>query len=328
MKRLVALGALFGFLLIAGSAQAQDPCDVNPDTPGCDAPLFEAVPATPDICPAGGWVFVFLGDSFPVCNGLPGTPGAPGAPGAAAPPPAASVIQQVINSPVIAPIQPAGCLSRREFDVTIPQRFRWGTRVQVLVGGRKQYDGSVPSVLVRANHRIRVALQGRPCGVYAVIVTKKGKRPWFRLYTAGPNGNMTGINLAMARAASRPSGMYYDDPNCHNPGDEGIPDHLPPKIHTFFVWGQIRALKFLESQLNQGALIFCAPEDAIYWDNLRIENARNARVTWHVIVHKGDFTIDYMSGCRIATRFRRPSITNPQPTGTQMRCRQWFASKF
>jgi hypothetical protein len=168
MRRIILLAILTAAALTS-TARAQDPCDVNPDDPSCDVELFTATPATPDVCPAGGWVFVFMGTPYPVCNGLPGAPGA------------------------------AGCLSRREFDVSIPQRFRWGTRVTVLVGGRKQWDGNSPSVFVRANHRIRVALQGRPCGVYAVIVTKRGKRPWFRLYTAGPNGNMTGINLAMAR---------------------------------------------------------------------------------------------------------------------------------
>jgi hypothetical protein len=199
MRRIILLAILTAAALTS-TARAQDPCDVNPDDPSCDVELFTATPATPDVCPAGGWVFVFMGTPYPVCNGLPGAPGAAAPPAAAAPaPPAATVIQQVINSPVIAPVQPAGCLSRREFDVSIPQRFRWGTRVTVLVGGRKQWDGNSPSVFVRANHRIRVALQGRPCGVYAVIVTKRGKRPWFRLYTAGPNGNMTGINLAMAR---------------------------------------------------------------------------------------------------------------------------------
>jgi hypothetical protein len=140
MRHTILLAILLA-AAITGTAHAQDPCDVNPDDPSCDVELFTATPATPDVCPAGGWVFVFMGT-----------------------------------------------------------RFRWGTRVTVLVGGRKQWDGQSPSVMVRANHRIRVALQGRPCGVYAVIVTKRGKRPWFRLYTAGPNGNMTGINLAMARA--------------------------------------------------------------------------------------------------------------------------------
>jgi hypothetical protein len=108
MRRTILLAILLA-AAITGTAHAQDPCDVNPDDPSCDVELFTAAPATPDVCPAGGWVFIFMGTPYPVCNGLPGAPGA------------------------------------------------------------------------------------------AVIVTKRGKRPWFRLYTAGPNGNMTGINLAMAR---------------------------------------------------------------------------------------------------------------------------------
>jgi hypothetical protein len=197
MKRLIpTLLALLTVLLFASTASAQDPCDTNPDDPTCDVSIFEVLPAGPETCPAGGWVFVVLGEPYPVCNGIAG---APGAPGQAAPPPAATVVQQVINAPVLSPAQPAGCMSRRRFDVSIPQRFRWGTRVKVIVGGEIQRDGGVPSTFVRANHRIRVDLRARPCGLYAVIVTKKGKRPWARLYTAGPDGNMTGYNLAMAR---------------------------------------------------------------------------------------------------------------------------------
>lgn len=196
---LLLLVVLTGILALTGSAAAQDPCDVNPDAPECNVSIFEVQPAGPETCPAGGWVFIVLGAPYPVCNGAPGATGAPGAPGAPAPPNPASVVQQVINTPVISPAQPAGCFSRRRFDVSIPQRFRWGTRVKVIVGGETQHDGGVPSTFVRQNHRVRVDLRARPCGVYAVVVTKRGKTPWARLYTAGPNGNMTGYNLAMAR---------------------------------------------------------------------------------------------------------------------------------
>lgn len=199
MRRTILLAILLAAALTS-TAHAQDPCDVNPDDPSCDVELFTAAPATPDVCPAGGWVFVFMGTPYPVCNGLPGAPGAAAPPAAAPAPPAATVIQQVINSPVISPAQPAGCLSRRRFDVSIPQRFRWGTRVHVIVGGEEQWENGAKGVMVRANHRIRVDLRARPCGAYAAIVLKRGKRPWAHLYTAGPNGNMTGINLAMARS--------------------------------------------------------------------------------------------------------------------------------
>lgn len=191
-------------LTFTGVARAQDPCDTNPDAPECNVSVFDVQPAGPETCPAGGWIFIYLGAPYPICNGLPGPPGpsTPAAPAPAVPAPGpATVIQQVINQPVIAPVQPAGCLSRRRFDVTIPDRFRWGTRVKVIVGGERQYDQGVPATFVRQNHRIRVDLRARPCGVYAVIVTKTRLRPWVRLYTAGPNGNMTGLNLALARGA-------------------------------------------------------------------------------------------------------------------------------
>ena len=202
MRRTLILLAILASALTAAapaSAQDVDPCDVNPDLPECNVPPIAIAPAP--TCPAGGFTLVVFGEPLePVC--FPAPPAA--APAPATPPPATviqqTIVQQVLAAPLIPANQLPGCLSRRRFDVTIPQRFRWGTRVRVVVGGETQMDGGIGGVFVRANHRIRVDLRARPCGVYAVVVTKKGKRPWVRLYTAGPHGNMSGFNIAMARA--------------------------------------------------------------------------------------------------------------------------------
>ena len=197
----ILLTAIITAFILASTANAQDvdPCDINPDAPECNVPAISIVDAGP-ACPYGGWVIVFFGEpSPPLCWPAPPAPTA-AVPAPVAPAPVTQVIQQVINNPVISPVQPPGCLSRRRFDVSIPQRFRWGTRVQVIVGGERQWDDGVASTFVRQNHRIRVDLRARPCGVYAVIVKKRRTRPSVRLYTAGPNGNMTGFNIAAARA--------------------------------------------------------------------------------------------------------------------------------
>lgn len=187
-RALLGLALLLAALVAAPAAHAQDPCDTNPDDPSCDgtADLIVTVPASPAQCPAGGLVVVILGvpQSPPICSGTPGATGATGAPGAQGIPGQAGA-----PSFVPATVQDPSCVSRRMFDVTIPQRFAWGSRVWVNVGGH------LSLVFVRHNHRIRLAFQGRPCGLYGVVVYKRHVHPFRRLYVMGAGGSLRGFNV-------------------------------------------------------------------------------------------------------------------------------------
>jgi hypothetical protein len=351
MRRLltIALLAFAAFALAPSFAQAQDvdPCDANPDAAECNVPALTVTDAGP-ACPNGGWILAFFGEPAP-----PLCWPAPAAPTATAPAPAVApvtqVINQVIQQPVIQTIQSPGCSSRRAFTVRLPGRFHAHTDVVVRVGREYMHDplgggfhpGRPPTVTIQDDRRVPVVMAGQPCGLYSLIVTRKHKQPLIRFYIAGPNGSIAGVNLASelaaryrARAAARPvasaavhaTGMYFDDDGCHAPGEEGIPDNLPPKIHTFMVAGELRALMFLRDQIDhENATIYCAMQEAVSWDNLDMQDARHASVTWRVTAHYGDFLIGWRSECRLKRVVQPPGILNPRPViATVMRCGGWW----
>jgi hypothetical protein len=111
----------------------------------------------------------------------------PGRPPAVCQPPAPVQVPIFIPATQQAPT----CMSRRVFWLTIPKRFWWAHTVTVAVGSRVYQ----PRVM---NGRTRVVMRGLPCGIYSVRVAKRGvsnRGLKVRLYTAGPNGDMTGVNL-------------------------------------------------------------------------------------------------------------------------------------
>src|ERR1044072_9712546 len=130
MKFILLFGILIAALFYVAPAHAQDVCDVNPDDPSCNVEIFTVVPATADVCPYGGWQFIVFGTPYPVCNGAPGAQGPAGPPGPAGAP-GASAPAGPISAPVIAPVQPPGCTSRRQLSVKLPGRFHVGERVKV-----------------------------------------------------------------------------------------------------------------------------------------------------------------------------------------------------
>lgn len=97
----------------------------------------------------------------------------------------------------------------------------------------------------------------------------------------------------------------------------------PPKINTFLVFTGLRAERFLRDRVKKGDLIFGTVADGVYFDpdSLVIENARNARVTWHVQTHRRTKMIDWTSRCRLSDKMTVPQTW--QPTGISIRCTKW-----
>lgn len=201
MRRLILLAAVVACGLLAGPAGAQDadPCDVNPDAPECNVPPIAIQPAPS--CPGGGFVLVVFGEALaPVCFPPP-APAAPVAPAAPTTVIQQTIVQQVVAAPIIPAVQPAGCGdSRRNFTVRLPGRFHTYTRVRVMFGGIVQHGDGQNTVAVGQDRRINVDMRGFKCGVYALIVRQGHKAPVVRIYTAGPHGNLTNLNVALAQA--------------------------------------------------------------------------------------------------------------------------------
>lgn len=123
--------------------------------------------------------------------GTPGTDGTTGSPGVAGPQGAPGVTTTVVVTRTET-VPPKKCVSRRKISVLLPGRFKSGQRVRVTVGGQ------TARMKVRKG-RIRVSLVGRRCGVYGVTFRRKGLKPFKRLYTAGPNGNVTAYNVPLPK---------------------------------------------------------------------------------------------------------------------------------
>jgi hypothetical protein len=131
---------------------------------------------------------------------------------------------------------------------------------------------------------------------------------------------VTTIALAFGAAAhADPSPVAHTAGyGCHPPGTQGIKNDLPPKVHTFIVMTELRALRFLDYRLSRGDVIYCEKQDAVYWTDLNVTNARNARIKWHVMVQDGDLTKDWTSWCRLYDKMKKP--TEWHPKGFGVRC--------
>ena len=177
---------------------------VTPEPPGAN-------------CPAGGVKIVSNGQTFFVCNGIPGVqgpvgpqgpagpPGPPGPPGPQGPagtPPTITVVQgpgpnqititingvpTVITIPV--GVNPKPCVNTRKSAILgpLPHRFQGVKRVSVQVNGHRQV------VPLSKNRTARLNLTKVPCGVYPLVINDvpntKAVTPVLRIWSlTGGNG--------------------------------------------------------------------------------------------------------------------------------------------
>lgn len=110
--------------------------------------------------------------------GTLGTPGTSGTPGPQGP-------QGVPGTPAAAP---RTCVSRRQFDLTLPKGYANVTKVNAWVGGKK-------STMAVSNGKVHISLAGLPKGVFAVRVSHVGKNAVRRLYTVCGAGNVSAYNV-------------------------------------------------------------------------------------------------------------------------------------
>jgi hypothetical protein len=107
-------------------------------------------------------------------------------------------------------------------------------------------------------------------------------------------------------------------------GQGHIEPSPPPKVNTFIALTQMRAERFLHRrQRVYGDRIYGPEEDAVYWTDLEIEDEHNARITWHVLTHRGDLTTDWMSRCILTMKQPVLGVVNWPPTGATIKCRSW-----
>lgn len=176
------LGVAAAVLLVPTVAWAdpppgsQDPCKHNPTTlcdggePGPPGPPGEPGPPGPP--------------------GDPGAPGSPGAPGPVGPAGAAG------NPGAVGPAGPAGapgapavkedCTSKRTLSVKLPKGYKG--KVSALVAGKHK-------TLTVVRGRVKINFTGAKCGLGSIVIRKKGLDPVVRIYTLGPNGNITSFNV-------------------------------------------------------------------------------------------------------------------------------------
>jgi hypothetical protein len=154
-------------LVVGHAGHAKDINDVNDSCPDGDFPNPEPIPGRDGV------------------DGSPGADGADGATGNTGATGAPGVTTTIVINRVIGPKK---CISRRTMTVLLPGRFKSGQRIKVQVGG------DLLRMTVRKG-KVKVSLVGKRCGVYAVSFRRKGVAKFTRLYTAGPNGNVTAYNV-------------------------------------------------------------------------------------------------------------------------------------
>jgi hypothetical protein len=85
---------------------------------------------------------------------------------------------------------PDSCVSRREFNLTLPKDYRNVRKLKVNVAGKTE------TMTVR-NGRVHISFKGLHKGVYGVAIRHKGKRTVRRLYTICNAGNVTAFNVRL-----------------------------------------------------------------------------------------------------------------------------------
>lgn len=83
--------------------------------------------------------------------------------------------------------KPAACRSRRTLSLKLPPGY--SGRVTALVSGRRQ------TVRVDSRRRVRISFRGVKCGLGSIVIRRHGLKPVVRIYTLGPDGNITSFNV-------------------------------------------------------------------------------------------------------------------------------------
>ena len=122
------------------------------------------------------------GDGTPV-PGPQGPQGPQGPPGVGVPGPQGP--QGVPGTPATAQ---RVCVSRRQFDLTLPKSYARVTKVTAWVAGKKL-------TMKVVNGKVHISLAGLPKGVYAVRIQHAGKHAVRRLYTICGAGNVSAYNV-------------------------------------------------------------------------------------------------------------------------------------
>lgn len=83
------------------------------------------------------------------------------------------------------------CTSKRTLSIRLPRGYHG--RITALVSGKRQ------TVRVDSRRRIRLTFRGVKCGIGSVVIRKRGLKPVVRIYTLGPDGNLTSFNVPLPR---------------------------------------------------------------------------------------------------------------------------------